>query len=453
MNNYYVNSCYNYLGEVPQFKVNGLPEGYLIDKGKVGCGGTTLALEDDKDTIVCVPFVALIKNKLHKYNKDGKVNILGVYEGVTVEMIKEYVDTAAGVKKIICTYDSLPKVIAAVGYSYHLLVDELHLLFTQYAFRDNAVRAVLDNYYKFAGWAFLTATPIEYDLMLDELKDIPTYKIDWANKTDIEVKAVKCKQIKATLKKTITEFLDGTVFGNAHIFVNSVKFIADMIKYCGLDESNTRIIFSKNNKDYKNTCKGIKNGDTTDEVKKINFYTSTCFEGCDLFDKDGKIYIVSDSSAPHTLADISTSIRQIAGRIRDTQYHHITHIYTSTRYSDNISYDEYKRVVLEEADKAKGWITKVNADTEILEGTGDSAFAYVYRDSKSSPFKFDPNLMKLDIFNFKCLHHTYSLSVNLSSEYNKVGISTVSTTDTTSDKLLKSESVRTTFKDAIIEYD
>ena len=61
--------------------------------------------------------------------------------------------------------------------------------------------------------------------------------------------------------------------------------------------------------------------------------------------------------------------------------------------------------------------------------------------------------MKLDIFNYKCLHHTYSLSVNISSEYVKAGMNVVTSTDNTSDKLLRNERTRTTFKDAVIEYD
>ena len=32
MTNFNVNSNYNYLGEVPYFKENGLPSGYLIDR-------------------------------------------------------------------------------------------------------------------------------------------------------------------------------------------------------------------------------------------------------------------------------------------------------------------------------------------------------------------------------------------------------------------------------------
>ena len=447
---------YKYLGEVPQFKKNCLQVGYLIDKGKVGCGGTSIALENEKDTIVCVPFVSLIKNKMEKYNKPG-LNVLGVYEGITKQDIQSYINGKNGAKKIICTYDSLSKVIDVIGYSYFLLIDELHLLFIEYVFRNKAVRTVLNEYSKFKEWSFLTATPIEYDLMLEELKEIPTYKIEWELKADVKVNAIQCKQVGATVKKIVNEFLDGKVFGNVHLFVNSVEFIATIIKACNLTNENTRVIFSKNNATYKNTCQGVTNSETTSPVKKINFYTSTCFEGCDLFDRDGKIYIVSESSRAQTLLDISTQVRQIAGRIRDTQYFDsITHLYKATRYNKNLTFDEYKQVVLEEERKAKSYVAKLNNDLELIEGTKESVYPYlekVEEENKPAKFIFDPNRMKLDIYNFKVLNHTYSLQVNLSDEYNKAGLAIDCDKDKTSDKLLKNESTRTTFKEAIQEYD
>ena len=61
--------------------------------------------------------------------------------------------------------------------------------------------------------------------------------------------------------------------------------------------------------------------------------------------------------------------------------------------------------------------------------------------------------MKLDIYNFKVLNHTYSLQVNLSTEYNKAGMTIGCSSDKTSDKLLKNNVARTTFKDAVEEYD
>ena len=254
------------------------------------------------------------------------------------------------------------------------------------------------------------------------------------------------------MKNIINDFISGKIFGNCHIFINSVKSIAALIKACNLTNDNCRIIFSKNNKDYKNTCQGIINGETTDPVKKINLYTSTCFEGCDLFDEEGKIYIVSDGSKAQTLYDISTQIRQIAGRIRNTRYSEITHLYKATRYNEDLTYEQYKSVVLKEEKKAKVFVEKVNNDVDIKEGVKESMYPYVIK-NEDGTLSFDPNRMKLDIYNYKCLHHIYSLNINMADEYMKAGMVSISSTDKTSDKLLKNENTRTTFKDAVIEFD
>ena len=442
---------YNYLGEVPYFKENGLPTGYLIDKGKTGCGGTSIALENEIDTIICVPYIELIINKLNKY-KDSDINILGVYGDVKDNDIKHYLKYNIGVKKIICTYDSLKRITDIVGYDYFLLVDELHKLFKDYSFRYRAVRNVLDEYTKFKSWAFMTATPIEKDLMLEELKDIPICEIIWEDVTETKVNLLQCKQVLATTKSIVSDFLNGKIFGNAHFFINSVQFISNIIKDLELDNNNTRIIFSRNNTKYKSKCQGIINGSTTDEVKKINFYTSTCFEGCDLYDRDGKIYIVSDSKEAQTLYDISTDIQQIAGRIRDTLYYNnITHVFKQTRYNNNLTLNEYKDVVLKEEKVTKSIMNKLNSDDELKTLSIDN-YNYLYKEE--GEFRFDPNRMKLDIHNFKLINHLYSLRINIDREYkNNNCVTTFKSDNTTSDKLLKSETSRTSFKDAIEEYN
>ena len=432
-----VEKQYNYLSEIPNFK---LPSKVLINKGKVGCGGTTVALTDNRDTIVCVPFVNLIKNKC-KQNKE----VLGVYSGVTVDKINEYVETHK-IKKIMCTYDQLPRLASVVGYNYFLLVDELHLLFLQYIFRDTAIRGVLNEYKNFKDWAFLTATPIESEFMLDELKDIPVYNIEWESKREITVEAVKCDSVKSTIASIIEKFLNNEIEGNAHIFVNSVKFIATMIKYFDFEETQCRAIWSKNNKEYKNYCAGIPNSDTLSKPKKINFYTSTCFEGCDLYDEDGKIFIVSDSSKAQTLLDISTSIRQIAGRIRNTKYDKIYHLFSNTRYNTDLSYEEFKEYALNEAEEAKKYASRINSDAELLKGTKSSEYVYLYKSENG--FEFDKNLILIDIFNYKN-NNTYSLSVNMLNEYAKNNIKVNLTSD---DKKIKIASKSITWKEYVKRY-
>ena len=432
-----VEKQYNYLSEIPNFK---LPSKVLINKGKVGCGGTTVALTDNRDTIVCVPFVNLIKNKC-KQNKE----VLGVYSGVTVDKINEYVETHK-IKKIMCTYDQLPRLASIVGYNYFLLVDELHLLFLQYIFRDTAIRGVLNEYKNFKDWAFLTATPIESEFMLDELKDIPVYNIEWESKREITVEAIKCDSVKSTIASIIEKFLNNEIEGNAHIFVNSVKFIAAMIKYFDFEETQCRAIWSKNNKEYKNSCAGIPNSDTLSKPKKINFYTSTCFEGCDLYDENGKIFIVSDSSKAQTLLDISTSIRQIAGRIRNTKYDKIYHLFSNTRYNTDLTYEEFKEYALNEAEEAKKYASRINSDAELLKGTKSSEYVYLYKSENG--FEFDKNLILIDIFNYKN-NNTYSLSVNMLNEYAKNNIKVNLTSD---DKKIKIASKTITWKEYVKRY-
>lgn len=52
-----------YLSEV----VRALPKNCLFDKGKVGCGGTSLAIESEDAYVICVPFISLVENKLSQY--------------------------------------------------------------------------------------------------------------------------------------------------------------------------------------------------------------------------------------------------------------------------------------------------------------------------------------------------------------------------------------------------
>ena len=52
---------------------NTLPINCIFNKGKVGAGGTTIALTSEEDYIIAVPYVALIQNKVDQ----SKDNALG----------------------------------------------------------------------------------------------------------------------------------------------------------------------------------------------------------------------------------------------------------------------------------------------------------------------------------------------------------------------------------------
>ena len=78
----------------------------------------------------------------------------------------------------------MPKVITAfknIGInpyeSIFLLVDEYHLLFNQYVFRDKAVRTLLEIAQNFRNKTYMTATPLKKEFMLEELKYLPVQEV------------------------------------------------------------------------------------------------------------------------------------------------------------------------------------------------------------------------------------------------------------------------------------
>lgn len=61
--------------QIPELD-NELPANCIFNKGKTGCGATTLAIENRVPTLIAVPTVNLIKNKLPEH-----ADLLGVYGG------------------------------------------------------------------------------------------------------------------------------------------------------------------------------------------------------------------------------------------------------------------------------------------------------------------------------------------------------------------------------------
>lgn len=132
---------------------------------------------------------------------------------------------------------------------------------------------------------------------------------------------------------------------NYHIFCNSVEGINRIKQAAELTEENTRVICSLSNQNLnKAKLHGFPISTTSDPVKQFNFYTSTAFEGCDIYDEKGRIFIVSDPYKAHTLPDISTSFIQIAGRIRNSIYGgEAVYLYGETGGMKTVSVSEFER--------------------------------------------------------------------------------------------------------------
>ena len=344
---------YRYLSDIPEFS-DCLPKG-IINKKITDVGGTYAAINCKHSYIVVVPFIDLATSIY--LDKNNTYDVFRLYGGVLKTGFTDYMDNHK-VRKITVTYDSFAKLINWIEQrgedlnDYKVLVDEYHLILEDMDFRDDAINSMLDNVTRFDHYSFLSATPINTDFEFDFFKELPHYEIDWGKTSTITPLKIKTPNVYKGAVALIEEFQKGLMLddvegnvsevGELHIFMNSVKGIAQVCSTARLQDKDVRIICADN----------IRNGillnkykinSISDKNKPINFYTKKGFQGCNVFSHSGLVVVVSDSKLAHTLIDIETTLTQIVGRIRlNDEYqnafrHKIYHIYSTNR---NILTDE-----------------------------------------------------------------------------------------------------------------
>jgi len=135
----------------------------------------------------------------------------------------------------------------------------------------------------------MTATPIERKYWFKEMKHLEEVTLEYDIESPV-IKHFKVSSIESEATKVCTDYLKNETH-NAHIFCNSIKFIKDVIELANLDAKDVKIVCANNKANQKKFGDKFIIADTLDAVKKINFYTSTCFEGADLFDTKGNIFV------------------------------------------------------------------------------------------------------------------------------------------------------------------
>ena len=406
-----------YLGELERFK-DGIPFG-IVNKTKTDVGGTYVAANCSSNYIIVCPFKDLVDSIAA--DKNNRYEIFKCYGGVREYQFRKYIKNNT-TYKIAVTYDSLPKLIGWLSSTegWKVLVDEYHLILEDMDFRYDAINGLMEEIQKFRHYSFLSATPIDLDFEIDFLKQLPHYKVQWNGVTKITPIRYKVTQLTKGLARFIQIFLDEGISlpdinGNVskveelYIFINSVtsiKQIADTLK---LNPDDVKICCAdriRNNKllgEYQIESVSSPN-------KKINFFTKKCFQGCNLFTNNGLIIVASDAYRTQTLVDISTTMEQIAGRIRiNDEYQNIfrnviVHLFSTNK---NVMSDEEFEMVMQdkekEADKLlSGWskldkeerqtyIKRMNLDTELVSIINGKM---VYNNLKKQSFIYKQALRK-----------------------------------------------------------
>lgn len=385
-----------------------LPSHCLINKGITGCGGTTLELQSKRNSIILCPTKNLVTSKT-----EG-TSYLGVTGKVTKKEIESYLSSTKCYKKIVATYDALERLMAIIyNYSeYFLLIDEYHLLFNDYSFRSDAIMFILNNFRKFNNWAFLTATPLKPEFILSELQDIEQIVYKWNNSVPVKI------SIRDTyfIQKELFSIFSNIQNRNFHIFLNSVSTIYKIIEK--LKEGDYRVVCSENSK---TKIKGF--AKITSPIKKYNFYTSCSFEGTDIYDPDGYCIIVSDTNIATTVLDISTKIRQVCGRLRDSKYKDEVVLILNTnkhRYAGTSKTDFFNAVKDAEA-RGRSKEQSFNNESDYEKETdlrlyNKETYSALYLNKYKNRIFYDENLKRLDIYNYNLITEIYNDSISVLKE-------------------------------------
>lgn len=327
----------------------------IFNKVWTNTGGTTLALKDNKPTIICSPRKQLLESKFLQqdtliangllinemclvYGKDLVLEDDTLYKRQLVNDIKRYVKSVS-VPKILCTYDSFStKVVKALKddiANYHIVVDEFQLLLMDSGFKSAILQRFINSIKDLDNVTFLSATPITNEIPKILGKEIPyykcTYKADIYKKVQIK-RIYNSRPIKAAamiLKEYrdngfITATYNGDTIKSTEVvcFINSVNDICNLIDLLKLKSEDCNIICA-DGKDNETKLRKLgakfKIGRVpTDKTKnkKFTFCTSTSFCGVDFYSDDAATLIISDGYKDNTDLDVSLEIGQIVGRQR-----------------------------------------------------------------------------------------------------------------------------------------
>ena len=360
---------YNFVSELPESITSQFDNCY-IDKTLTGCGFTTWVLQNDESYIVAVPFKGLIDCKVEHANNDKTGfyphKVFPFCSGSIIESKKDIkwytTQNKDRVLKIMVTYDSVPLLIeylTEIGIDVSkikLLVDECHkVLDFAGLFKPLVINKLEQSYKHFKSVTAVTATPSRIDCIPKGFDDFKRIKLEWHNKLSVacEHMYIDMNQVKETLCAIALKHIRNEVSGNAYIFINSVSTAATVIKTllnikC-VNRSDFNVICGEGNEKTLKPLKLDKGYNIFDNFAKVNFITSTAFEGQDFMDPEGKTYIVSTGRKQFNRIDISTQLPQIIGRLRCSRYkNQFTFIWSYSFTEGETNLVKYEEVVLQE---------------------------------------------------------------------------------------------------------
>ncbi len=298
----------------------------VIYSKPTGIGFTHLELLSKRCVIEVEPNKPVIQGKCREFNGRNRRNlkIRGVYEGITVQDIVNYIKSPVKYKKIITTPESYSKVVSAfreLGLlkefykKYFMLFDECEKTVQDIGYREN-ITLPMNDFFTFENKAFVSATPIIPSDPRFKTQGFKLVKIEFKPKRKQPIEVIATNNTFLSLQKHLNESNKEQYF----IFLNSTKAIVGAMEFLGIKDES--LVFCSDESKGKLLLNGYKNAtsslDSKLGFKKYNFFTCRFNSAVDILGiKDPHVIILSDCFyAEHTRVDPYSEVLQIVGRFR-----------------------------------------------------------------------------------------------------------------------------------------
>lgn len=400
----------------------------IVSKKLTGCGLTSFALENNKPTVVVVPTVALIQNKVAQYpNERRKEKVVGLYADIPIQSIADYI-AKTEVPKVLVTYDSFHKLRNLITDDYHVVVDEFHNLLDAYSYRDEGINKLINSLKNYSKISYVSATPTKLEYLPPFLANLPYTELEWDDIVPVTVYPTQSKKPLSAVYNIIKKYRLGLVEINSHkseagyLFINSVTLIKQIIKKANLLPSEVRVICANNDDNKKKLGANYKIETPLDPEKMINFVTSTAYEGTDFYSATGVAYVISTNTSLNTLLTIDTQIFQIAGRIRnaDNPFKHIIyHVFNESPLK--LTQEEFDLIVDKKIKDTEFLVDEfLQCDQQTrelkLRNTIIGTVNYLY--TPDNIFAFDHLQHKNEIRIWECIILPYQSGLYVTNSYN-----------------------------------
>lgn len=425
------------------YALNAIPTNCIFDKTLPGLGATYSEIKAQRNSIIIEPNVPVIKGKA----KDNK-GVLGVYENVTKEKIKNYLlNTNIKYKKIICTPESYVRIQkiakdngADLFEDYFCMFDECEKIIQDIDFRGQ-ISQPMEDFFLFKEKAFVSATPLQAlhpkfkEQKFYILKIEPTF--DYRKNIDLIITG----DFFQSVSDLFTRLKESEC---VCVFMNSTTGIGKLVELLKTNGITDYKVFCSKKSMAKSKAKEIFNSyeDLDYPLARFNFFTSRFFSAVDILSPSKPdIVILTDlKEAEYTMIDPFTNAIQIYGRFRNAhndgeKFNSLAHL-SDYGINGNIMSESVIRDYIGQAKKTYEYMTSelnklqpTNMGRRSAMGNNMASSAYnskfLDKDGALNYFKidnfYDEHRVKSYYQNPQTLHNAYNdtnhFVINYSTEY------------------------------------